>query len=459
MATMGACLTDSTVQQFFDGQLDAGGRERLERHVDGCALCRRLLSHTARALHSRSASPRPALATLGPRVLDDGARIGGRYRVVRLLGRGGMGEVYEVEDLALGENVALKTVHAGLAHDERMVERLKREVQLARRVTHESACRVFDVGEDGEVVFLTMELLDGETLSQVLDRESPLEPRRAWSIVRQVAAALETAHRAGVIHRDLKSANIMLAGARVVLTDFGLSRVAPREGATEGSSHAVVGTVAYLAPEIVEGAEPTPAVDIYALGVVMYEMATGALPFVGPTPVATAAMRLVRPPRRPHELYPAVDRRWERLILRCLALAPSARPRASDVVEVLAALASPPRRRRPWLLLLPAAAALAVGAYAVSRRRAPAVPAAASAPAATAPIATGPATPPVAVTLPVTEPVTATGSAATTRPPVAAPPAAAPGRAPASKRRLAHPPDPRPANPDDDVLDAYEDKR
>jgi tRNA A-37 threonylcarbamoyl transferase component Bud32 len=451
MAPMGACLSDSTVQQFFDGQLGADGVASLERHVDDCASCRRLLSHTARALGSRSAAPRSGVATLGPRVLADGVVVADRYRVTRLLGRGGMGEVYEVEDLTLRERVALKTVHAGLAHDERMVERLKREVQLARRVTHECACRVFDVGEDGEVVFLTMELIAGETLSEVLDRESPLEPRRAWPIARQVAAALETAHRAGVIHRDLKSANIMLTGAaRVVLTDFGLSRVAPLAETTESAGH-VVGTAAYLAPEVVEGGEATPAVDIYALGVVMYEMATGALPFVGPSPVATAAMRLVRRPRAPHELYPGVDRRWERLILRCLALAPTSRPNASEVVEALASLAAQAPRRR-WLLplIVPAAAALAVGAYVALHR----APASAPAPRAPAPATPSPAPTPVSVPAPVAAPV-ATPAPVTT-PPVAAPPVATPPRA--TKKR-AHPAAPRPANPDDDVLDAYGSKR
>ena len=237
-----------------------------------------------------------------------------RYRIVRLIGEGGMGEVYEAEDLLLRERVALKTVRHEVASDEKVIERFKREIQLARKVTHPNVCRIFDVGlhrlpgTRADLAFLTMELLEGETLAARLTRAGRLSPAEAAPLAVQMAAALDAAHSAGIVHRDFKSANVMLVGdgsasglgLRAVVTDFGLAR--GKQAATDPNitgDGGVVGSPSYMAPEQVEGKEVTGAADIYALGVVLYEMVTGRLPFVGDTPLSTAVMRLREDPVTP----------------------------------------------------------------------------------------------------------------------------------------------------------------
>ncbi|HYU34019.1 MAG TPA: tetratricopeptide repeat-containing serine/threonine-protein kinase [Thermoanaerobaculia bacterium] len=278
-----------------------------------------------------------------------GTLVAERYRIVRFIARGGMGEVYEVEDLELRERVALKTVRPEVAHDEMAIERFKREIQLARRVTHPNVCRIFDVshhrpdGNAAGVIFLTMELLQGETLAERLRRTGPLPPHAALPIVRQVSDALNAAHQVGVVHRDLKPGNVILAegrgGVRAVVTDFGLARREKGEdaqGLTLTGAAGVVGTPAYLAPEQVEGKPATPAVDIYALGIVLYEMLTGTVPFLGDSALSTAVKRLQEAPPSPRVHVPGLAANWEAAILRCLAREPAARfATAPELVEAL----------------------------------------------------------------------------------------------------------------------------
>ncbi|HEX8952646.1 MAG TPA: serine/threonine-protein kinase, partial [Polyangia bacterium] len=206
----------------------------------------------------------------------------GRYRVVKLLARGGMGEVYHAEDEELREPVALKIIRPEIAKDRRTIKRFQREVRLARKVTHPNVCRCFDVGyhtADGKtpISFITMELLLGETLSARLKR-GRLATAEAAPLVRQMAAALSAAHRAGIVHRDFKPDNVLLVpGAdgeplRAVVTDFGVARAVAgqvRRGSSLTAAGMKVGTPAYMAPEQVEGAPLTPAADVYALGVVL----------------------------------------------------------------------------------------------------------------------------------------------------------------------------------------------
>src|SRR5262249_45005117 len=179
------------------------------------------------------------------------------------------------------------------------------ETQVARKGTPPNVCRLFDVGIDRrsgrEVAFLTMELLDGETLSARLRRAGRMTTAEAMPIAEQIAAGLTAAHEAGIIHRDLKCANILLVGSRAVVMDFGLARVIA-EGSDQVTGDGVVGSPAYMAPEQVEGGRPlTAAADIYAFGVVLFEMVTGRLPFVGETPLATAVMRIREDARSPRE--------------------------------------------------------------------------------------------------------------------------------------------------------------
>ncbi|HKS95180.1 MAG TPA: serine/threonine-protein kinase, partial [Terriglobia bacterium] len=311
--------------------------------------------------------------------------VAGRFRIVRLIGRGGMGEVYEAEDLELRERVALKTVRTRGAPDRRAVERFKREINLARKVTHPNVCRTFDLyhhrpdpespdGEDGEVTFLSMELLPGETLAERIRRRGRMSISEALPIVQQMAVALHAAERAGIVHRDFKSQNVILVEpedscgmVRAVVTDFGLARLAARPSDTAQSSVGdFAGSPAYMAPEQIEGGEVTAATDVYALGVVMYEMVTGVLPFAGDSPLETAVKRLKESPPAPRSLVSGLDPRRERVILRCLERDPARRFRsAADVSQALAGELSPAvfgRRNRRSVIWGSAAAAIVLAA-------------------------------------------------------------------------------------------------
>lgn len=269
-----------------------------------------------------------------PPLFAAGDLVAGRYRVLRFIARGGAAEVYEVEDQELGQRLALKALRRD-PFRARAIERFKREINLARQVTHPNVCRIYEYGAHGDqVLFLTMELLEGQTLLERVRGGGPLWPAEALPLVRQMAAGLEAAHRAGVIHRDFKSGNVMLVhsddvpgGARAVITDFGLARAAAEDDSTPRvTAHdALVGTPAYMAPEQVEGGPITPASDVYAFGVVLYEMMTGSYPFHGESSLATAVLRLKEDPPSPREQAPHLDERWERTILRCLKRNPHKR--------------------------------------------------------------------------------------------------------------------------------------
>ena len=286
--------------------------------------------------------------------LRQGELLAGRFRIVRFLAAGGMGEVYEAEDLELGERVALKTVRAELTEDDAAMERFRREVQLARRVSHPSVCRCYDIfhhhrgtdeTQDAEGVrtssltFLSMELLRGETLSQRLKRDGPMTTEEALPLVRQIAEGLAAAHDEGIVHRDLKSANVLLVpsprGLRAVVTDFGLARLG-RGGGTITQSGLTLGTPAYMAPEQVRGEEITTATDVYALGILMYEMITGHFPFESEDSLAMALRRLHEEPSSPRHYVEDLEPRWERTILRCLKRQAAARfVTARDTIRYL----------------------------------------------------------------------------------------------------------------------------
>jgi tetratricopeptide (TPR) repeat protein len=275
-----------------------------------------------------------------------GERIAGRYLIRRLLGRGGMGEVYEAWDEELSIPVALKTLHLAGGSEETH-KRLKLEGLLARSVWHPNVCRLYDLGRHGEgkgaTWFLTMELLRGETLAKRLRDQGRLSLDRALRFAEQMAAGLGAAHRAGVVHRDFKPGNVMLVskdgGEQAIVADFGIAR-AVSPGAASGEpkpgSGPVIGTPAYMAPEQARGEEAGPAADIYALGIVLYEMVTGKLPFLGGSGTEMARRRLREGAPSPRSVVPELDERWEAVILRCLAREPSRRfVRAEEVAEAL----------------------------------------------------------------------------------------------------------------------------
>jgi hypothetical protein len=350
---VGACPDEGAVLAFLDGRVPPEDLDELDRHLDACSECRLVAlvsTHgcggsatieeaTETASPGRSAFP--STRTWAPRTI-----VGGRYQISRFIGRGGMGEVYAAVDLSLGTRIAIKSLPASLASDRRAIARLKREAVLARRVTHPSVCRTFDFGSDGDTLFLTMELLEGETLGGRLRRTGPLPLVTALVVIEQLAAALDAAHKVGVIHRDLKSDNVMLLAGpasdhpRVVVTDFGLAKLnATGEkpaGATEPQSGRLMGTLSYMAPEQMEGTTVTTGADIYALGVVIYEMVTGHLPFAGPTPLAAALRRLREPAPAPGSIVPGLPRSWDHAIRRCLERDPG--DRFPSALALLAAL-------------------------------------------------------------------------------------------------------------------------
>jgi serine/threonine-protein kinase len=257
--------------------------------------------------------------------------IAGRYRAIALLGKGGMGEVYRADDLTLGQPVALKFLPEIAERDEALLERFRNEVRIARRISHPNVCRVYDVGEVDGHTFFTMEYVDGEDLASLLRRIGRLPQDKALDIARQLCAGLSAAHVKGVLHRDMKPANIMLDGrGQVVITDFGLAGVADQIPGTEVRS----GTPAYMAPEQLTGKEVSVRSDIYALGLVLYEIFTGKRAF-GDLPAASrlkADSSVSRPSSVVKDLDPAI----ERVILRCLETEPAARP--ANVLSVAAAL-------------------------------------------------------------------------------------------------------------------------
>ncbi len=259
-----------------------------------------------------------------------GAVIASRYRIIALLGEGGMGQVYRADDLKLGHAVALKFLPSGRS-DADAISRLHTEVRLARQISHPNICRIYDIAEVNGEHFLSMEYVDGEDLASLLRRIGRLPHTKAIDIARQICAGLIAAHDNGVLHRDLKPANIMIDGrGRVRITDFGIA-----EESDAPDTQEVAGTPAYMAPEQLTGAPASTASEIYALGLVIYEVFTGQPAFNARTFLDRIA-RGTTPPTAPSTVVPDVSPIVERTILRCLAIDPAMRPQT--VAAVAAAL-------------------------------------------------------------------------------------------------------------------------
>jgi len=300
---------------------------------------RRPPSHPPTPLH-RSARP-PSSSPASPSSSDSigggrftpGQIIAGRYRVVALAGRGGMGEVYRAEDLKLSQIVAIKFLPASLSKDAGALARFHSEVRIARQVSHPNVCRVFDIGDADGVPFLTMEYVDGEDLASLVRRIGRLSSDKAIEIARQVCAGLAAAHDRGVIHRDLKPANLMLdSTGKIRITDFGLAAIAASLDATDVKA----GTPAYMAPEQLEGKEVTARSDLYSLGLVLYEILTGKRAFNATTLPELMKQRESSVPVSPSTLVRDLDPLVERVILRCLEKDPAQRP--ASALQVAAAL-------------------------------------------------------------------------------------------------------------------------
>lgn len=252
-----------------------------------------------------------------------------RYRMVERLGTGGMAEVWRAEDEVLGRSVAVKILHPQYAGEENFVARFRQEAQAAANLSHPNIVNIYDWGREEGTYFIVMEYLAGKALKQVLEERGNLRPDQAVDIARQVASALAYAHRNGVVHRDIKPHNIMLApDGTVKVTDFGIARASGAQALTQTGF--VMGTAQYLSPEQAQGKETGPATDVYSLGVVLYEMLTGNVPFDGESPVAVALKHVNEQPVSPRNLNPNVPPELERVVLRAMAKQPELRYSSAD---------------------------------------------------------------------------------------------------------------------------------
>jgi tetratricopeptide (TPR) repeat protein len=307
--------------------------------------------------------------------LEPGKVLLDRFEVLELLGAGGMGEVYAAHDRRLGEKVAIKTILPALGVRERYVELFRSEVSRARQITHPNVCRIYDLFEDQALVFFTMELVVGISLARRLRDSGPYGPAEALPLVEQIANGLDAAHRTGLIHRDLKPGNVLMGeDGRAVITDFGLARPNtaeafgdPAGGAQSSGGKAAGGTLRYFAPEQLNGDPASRATDIYAFGLVVYQLITGGFPFEATDPFLEVTKRLTSRPVAPSKRVAHLPEVWDRAILQCLAANPEQRPRsAGEVVAILRGeegprLSLPRVDRRLALILGGTAAAVAAG--------------------------------------------------------------------------------------------------
>jgi len=228
-----------------------------------------------------------------------------------------MGRVYRVHDTKLNEEVALKLIRPGIAAEKRVLDRFRNELKTARKITHPNVCRMHDLGEEGEVLYITMEYVKGEDLKSVIHRMGVLTVGKAVSIAHQIAEGLTGAHILGIVHRDLKPGNIMIdKEGQAKIMDFGIARSLAGGGTT--AEGAIVGTPEYMSPEQVEGRQADQRSDIYALGIVLFEMVTGQVPFPGETPFSIANKQKGEPPPDPRKLNPQIPAELSRIILRSL---------------------------------------------------------------------------------------------------------------------------------------------
>jgi serine/threonine-protein kinase len=246
---------------------------------------------------------------------------GGRYRLIRRIAIGGMGEVWDAKDEVILRNVAIKILKPEYMGDPGFLERFRTEARHAAKVNHEGIADVYDYGEESGNAFLVMELVPGESLATILEREKSLSPNRVLEIIAQTARALHEAHSAGLVHRDIKPGNLLITpNGEVKITDFGIARVADQVSLT--ATGQVMGTVQYLAPEQATGKPATPATDVYSLGVVAYEAISGKRPFTGETQMAIALAQINEPPP---PLDESIDQSVRELILDCLQKRPAER--------------------------------------------------------------------------------------------------------------------------------------
>jgi serine/threonine protein kinase len=270
------------------------------------------------------------------RELAPGSTFARRYQIIEDLGKGGMGRVYKVLDMEVREKLALKLLSPDIASDEQTIERFRNELKLARGISHRNICRMYDLGREEGSYFITMEYVPGEDLKSLIHRIGALPVGKAVSIARQICEGLTEAHGQGVVHRDLKPQNIMIdreGNARIM--DFGIARSLKTKGITGGG--VMIGTPEYMSPEQVDGKEADRRSDIYSLGIILFEMLTGRLPFEGDTPLSVAVKQKSEAPPDPRKFNAQIPEDLKRIILRCLDKSKDRRyQRAEEILDELA---------------------------------------------------------------------------------------------------------------------------
>jgi len=274
-----------------------------------CATPLPNLEHAFDRQTQTSETPREELTT--------GSTFAKRYTIIEELGKGGMGHVYKASDTELGEKVALKLINPKIAAEKKTIERFRNELKLARKIRHKNVCQMYDLNKDHEKYYITMEYVPGEDLKSFIRRSRELSIKGAISIARQVCDGLVEAHRHGVIHRDLKPSNIMIdRDGNVRIMDFGIARSLKSKGLT--GAGIMIGTPEYLSPEQADGEDIDGRSDLYSLGVILYEIVTGQLPFKGDTPLSLAVKHRIEKPGDPRTINPQIPESLSQIILKCL---------------------------------------------------------------------------------------------------------------------------------------------
>src|SRR5213595_3564980 len=255
----------------------------------------------------------------------------GRYKIVRKLGAGGMPDVYLAEDQELGRRDAIKILNDRHAADAQSIERFRREAKNAARLNHANILSIYDRGEAEGTYYIAMEFLDGRSLKELIIGAGPAPIKISIEYARQILAAIGFAHRHGIVHRDIKPHNVLVGPeGRLKVTDFGIARSGASEMTEVGS---IIGTAQYLSPEQARGAPVDPTSDLYSVGVVLFELLTGQVPFTGDTPLEIAMKHLSEPPKPPSELRPEVPHDLDSVVLRALAKDPSERYASAEEMD------------------------------------------------------------------------------------------------------------------------------
>ncbi|MEO8372907.1 MAG: protein kinase [Candidatus Solibacter sp.] len=359
------------VKSLFSASLAVSEAQRAAFLADACGDRKDLLRTLEELLanHAESVSTTHSVGESGTTVLNDGDLVAGRYRVVRFMAHGGMGEVYEIFDERLKLRLALKTLRSELLSDRTALARFERELLIARDVSHENLCRLYDLVEhdtpSGPVPCLTMELLDGESLAERLSRERPLDLATALEFAQQIGRGLAALHDHGIIHRDLKPSNVMLATRRnrpqqAIVTDFGLAKAKdPDRVLFESQPDVRAGAPYFMAPELLRREDPSIASDVYAFGLIVDEMVTTRRAYSSESLHALYFSKLWERPTPPRERANNLPAHWNSAILRCLEIEPE--QRFGSVAEIAGALEGDVRARpRPMTRRMVFAATVAV---------------------------------------------------------------------------------------------------